>query len=71
MDSNTVFVATDGMLVHEAIDEDGEQFNEGDKVMGLTNKINLVWYKTKMKVLDATSYTRQKAQEIYKKAGGS
>ncbi len=71
MNSNTVFVAQDGMLVHEVLADEGEQLNEGDKVMGFTSKTKLVWYKTKLKVQDATSYTKQKAQELYKKAGGS
>ena len=71
MNANTVFVASDGMLVHEVLGDDGEQLNEGDKVMGFTSKAKLVWHKTKLKVQDATSFTKQKAQELYKKAGGS
>lgn len=71
MNSNTVFVANDGMLVHEAVGEAGDQLNEGDKIMGFTSRAKLVWYKTKIKVQDAASYTKEKAQQLYNKAGGS
>ena len=71
MNSNTIFVASDGMLVHEVLGDQGDQLDEGDKVMGFTSKAKLVWHKTKMKVQDATSFTKQKAQELYKKASGS
>jgi len=71
MNSNTVFVASDGMLVHEALGDEGEPLNEGDKVLGFTSTTKLVWHKTKMKVQDATNYTKQMAQDLYKKAGGS
>ena len=71
MNANTIFVASDGMLVHEVLGEDTARLNEGDKVLGFTSKAKMVWHKTKLKVQDATNFTKQKAQELYKKAGGS
>ena len=71
MNTNTVFYADGGMLVHDAMGDEGEQLNEGDKVMGFTSKTKLVWHKTKSKVQNVTNSTLQKAQELYKKAAGS
>lgn len=70
MNNSTVFVANDGMLVRDVVGDKGEQLNEGDKIMGFTSSAKLAWYKTKMKVQDAASFTKQKASELYKKAGG-
>ena len=71
MNTNTVFYASDGMLVHDVLGDQGDRLNEGDKVMGFTSKTKLVWHKTKSKVQDLTNSTKEKAAELYKKATGS
>ncbi len=67
--TNSVFYANDGDLVHTKLnDDEGEALEEGDKMMGFTGKTQLYWHKTKSAIKGATNATISKAQELYKGA---
>ncbi|MEE9397822.1 MAG: hypothetical protein V3V31_12500 [Methylococcales bacterium] len=63
--SNTVFVATDGYLKSDTVGKMGEPVSEGGRLLGFTGKTKLLWFKTKAKVSGLSKATKNKAAELY------
>jgi len=65
--SNTVFVVTDGYLKTDSVGEKGEPVSEGERLLGFTGQAKLLWFKTKSKVSGLSAATKNKAAELYNK----
>lgn len=65
--SNTVFVATNGYLKSDTVGKMGESVPEGGRLLGFTGKTKLLWFKTKSKVTGLSKATKNKVAELYHK----
>jgi hypothetical protein len=68
MQSNTVFVVTNGYLKTDTVGKTGEPLSEGERLLGFTGKTKLVWFKTKAKVSGLSKAAKNKAEALYQKA---
>ena len=66
--SNTVFVVSEGYLKSDTVGSDGEPVSEGAHLLGFTGNAKLLWFKTKAKVSGLSKATKSKAAELYSRA---
>ncbi len=65
MKDNVIFMVDDGRLEYDTVDEEGQDLNEGAKILGFTGKTSLYWFRTKNKVRNVSNAAVEKAEELY------
>jgi len=67
MKTNTIFYISEGKLLYDTIEDEGEPIATGSKIRGFNNKTSMFLYKAKKIGKEMYNSSINKAKEIYEK----